>query len=141
MRRHATFSDPTRIGSRGMQKGAPGAARAFHHFLCENLKIVGIVVVLFADHFHDTRPAAPQADHLVALLQRAASYSANCRVQPGNVPSPSKNSDHALFGVDVSHSRFASWESREVSFSWQLSNGPCSFRKHLLVPASGCPLR
>src|ERR1700759_755351 len=91
-----------------MKKGAPCAAGALDDFLGENLEIVGVVVVLFADHFDDTCPPASQADHLVALLQGTACDPANCRVQAGDVSPAGEDANYAFFGVDVSHEPFAS---------------------------------
>src|ERR1700722_2365817 len=94
-----------------MKKRAAGAAGALDDFLGENLEIVGVFVVLFADHFDDPCPSASQADHLVALLQGAACDSTDRRVQAGDVSAAGEDTDYAFFGVDVSHEPFASVRS------------------------------
>src|SRR5450755_1008465 len=103
VRWHVGFGHAAGVGARRMQEGAPGSARAFDDFFGENLEIVGIVVILFADHFDETGPAAAQTDHLVSLLQRAAGDAANRGIQTRDVSSAGENSDYALLGVDVSH--------------------------------------
>ncbi len=64
------FLDLAGIGARGVQEGAAGAAGTIDDLFGEGLKVVAIVVVLFADDVDQTCPSAPQADHLVTLAQR-----------------------------------------------------------------------
>src|SRR5271168_5155384 len=86
-----------------MEKSAAGACGALDDFLCENQKIIRIVVILLADHVDEAGPAMAEADDLIALMKRADSNAADCRIETRDVASACKNTDDAFFKVDVCH--------------------------------------
>ena len=86
-----------------MQKSAAGATRAVDDLFVEKEEIVGVVVVLLADHIHETGPAMANADDLVALAQGAQSNAADGGVETRNVAAAGEDADDAFLGVDVSH--------------------------------------
>ena len=86
-----------------MQERAAGAAGAVDDFFGQDLKVVAVVVVLFADDVDQARPSAAQADHLIALAQRAEGDGADGGVQAGHVAASGEDSDDTLFRVYVCH--------------------------------------
>ena len=103
MQRDIGFGDAAGIGARGMEKGTTGAAGAIDDFFVEKKKIVGVVVVLFADHVDEASPAVANADDLIAFANGAKSDSADSWVETGNVAASGENTDDASLGVDVCH--------------------------------------
>src|SRR5215510_16282046 len=99
----ARFANACRIRARGMKKGAAGASRTIDGFFVEQKEIVGVVVVLLADHIHQAGPAVTNADDLIAFAQSAQSNGADGGVEAGNVTAPSKNADDPPLGLDVCH--------------------------------------
>src|SRR5215469_2568518 len=100
---NAALADARGIGPRRMQKRAAGAPGAIDHVLGEPLEVIRVVVVLVADHIHQPRPAAADADDFVAFAQRAEGDRADRWIQAGDVAASRQDSDHALFYVDVRH--------------------------------------
>src|SRR5271168_4863763 len=86
-----------------MEKSAAGACGALDDFLCENQKIVRIVVILLADHVDEAGPAMAEADDLIALMKRADSNAADGGIETRDVATSGENADNAFFGVDVCH--------------------------------------
>src|SRR5260370_9406742 len=103
MRGDAGLADAAGIGARRMEKGAAGAAGAIDGFFVEEEEIVGIVVILLADHIHEAGPAVANADDLITFAQSAKSDPADGGVETGNVAAPGEDAYDALLGVDVSH--------------------------------------
>src|SRR5580704_5470770 len=103
MWRHIRFADAAGIRARRVEKSAAGASCALNHFLRENEEIVGIVVVLFADHVDEAGPTMAEADDLVAFMKRTNRDAADCGIEAGNIAASSKNADDTLFGVDICH--------------------------------------
>src|SRR5580693_7510749 len=99
----AGFRDAAGIRARGMQESAAGACRAVNNFLRHHQEIVGIVVVLFADHLDKAGPAMAETDDLIALMKCARGDAANRGIETGDVAAARKNTDDAFFGVDVCH--------------------------------------
>src|SRR2546425_7054152 len=98
-----------------MKKGAPCAAGAINDLFVEKEEIVGIVVILFADHVDESGPTVTNANHLITFAERAKCDAADGWIETGNVATSSENADHASLGVDVSHnSRIAlSWDAEQ----------------------------
>src|SRR5204862_2628966 len=92
-----------RMGAGRMKKGTGGATRAVEDLFVEKEEIVGFVVVLLADHIHETGPAMANADDLISLAQGAQSDAADGRVETRNVAAAGEDADDAFLGVDVSH--------------------------------------
>src|ERR1700686_4873964 len=86
-----------------MQKRSAGAARTVHQFFGQHLEIFGIVVIVIADHLHQTGPSTSKADNLVTFAQGPEGYAANRGIQPGYVASAGKNPNDTSPGVDVGH--------------------------------------
>src|SRR5215472_14148442 len=84
----ARFANACRIRARGMKKGAAGASRTIDGFFVEQKEIVGVVVVLLADHIHQAGPAVTNADDLIAFAQSAQSNGADGGVEAGTSPPP-----------------------------------------------------
>src|SRR6266436_2496744 len=103
MRGHAGLADAAGIGARGMKKRAARAAGAIDDFFVQQNEVVGIVVILFADHVHKPGPAVPNTDNLIALAQSAERDATNRRVQTGHVAASGENANDAFLGADVSH--------------------------------------
>jgi hypothetical protein len=78
MCRDVGFANAAGIGTRGMEKSAAGARRAVNDFLRKHQEIIGIVVILFADHLNKASPTMPEADDLIAFMKRASSNAADC---------------------------------------------------------------
>jgi hypothetical protein len=79
-----------------VQEGAPGAPGTVDHFLGEHLEIVAVIGLLIALHVDDARPAAAQADHLVALAQGAHGHSTDGRVEAWHIATTRQDTDHPL---------------------------------------------
>src|SRR5437016_13446378 len=103
MRGDGRLGHAARIGAGRMQKSAAGATRAVDDLFVEKEEIVGVVVVLLADHIHETGPAMANADDLIALAQGAQSDAADGGVETRNVAAAGEDADDAFLGVDVSH--------------------------------------
>src|SRR5712692_9302416 len=103
MRGDAGFADAARIGAGRMEKGAAGAAGAIDDLFVEKEEIVGIVVILFANHVDEAGPAVANADDLVTFADGAESDATNGGVETGNVAASGEDADDALLGVDVCH--------------------------------------
>jgi hypothetical protein len=103
MRGDVGLGNAAGIGAGRMEKGAAGAAGTIDDFFVEEEKVVGVVVVLFADHVHEAGPAMADADNLIAFTDGAKSNAANSGIEPGNVAASGEDADDAFFGVDISH--------------------------------------
>ena len=77
MRRNAGLGDAARIGARRMEKSAAGAAGAIDGLFVEEEEMVGVVIILLADHIDESGPAMANADDLIAFAQGAKSDAAN----------------------------------------------------------------
>src|SRR5690242_335248 len=97
------FADSPRVGARGMKKGAAGAARTIDGFFVEKEEVVGVVVVLLADHVHQAGPAVADANDLISFAQGAESDGADRGIEAGNVAAPGENADDPFLGLDVCH--------------------------------------
>src|ERR1700738_516505 len=86
-----------------MQERSAGASGTVHQFFRQHLEIFRVVVIVIADHLHQTGPAASKANNLVTLAQGAEGYAANRRIQARNVASSGQYPDDTFFGLDVSH--------------------------------------
>ena len=86
-----------------MEKRASGAARAIDGFFIEQEIIVGIVVILFANHVDQAGPAVADANDLKAFTQGAQRDRADGRIEAGDVPSSSEDADDPLFRLDGCH--------------------------------------
>src|SRR5207253_4521975 len=91
-----------------MEKRASGAARAIDGFFIEQEIIVGIVVILFANHVDQAGPAVADANDLKAFTQGAQRDRADGRIEAGDVPSSSEdrkstrlNSSHVAISYAV----------------------------------------
>ena len=91
------------IGAGRMEKGAAGAAGAIDDLFVEKVEVVGVVVILLADHVHEAGPAVANADDLVAFANGAKSDAADGGIETGNIAASGKDADDAFLGVDVSH--------------------------------------
>src|SRR5881398_1826737 len=98
-----------------MKKGAAGAARAIDGFFVQKEEIVGIVVVLLADHVYQAGPAMTNANDLIAFAQGAESDGADSGIEAGNVAAPGEDADDPFLGLDVCHEwmarPFAGWRT------------------------------
>src|SRR5215467_68996 len=103
MVRHARLTDASRVGSRGMKEGTASAARTVYRFFVEEKEVVGIVLILLADHIHQAGPAVTNADNLIAFAQGAESDGADRRIEAGNVAAPGEDADDTPFGLRVCH--------------------------------------
>src|SRR6266487_1528584 len=103
MRGNAGPADAARIGSRRMEKGAAGAAGAIDDFFVEREEIVGVIVVLFADHIDEAGPAMANADDLIAFANGTKSDAADGGIETRNIAASGEDADDAPLGVDVSH--------------------------------------
>src|SRR2546426_4043566 len=65
MRRNAGLGDAARIGAGRMEKSAAGAAGAIDGLFVEEEEIVGVVIILLADHIDESGPAMANADDLI----------------------------------------------------------------------------
>src|SRR5262249_34279323 len=99
----AALAGFARIGARGMEERAAGAAGAVDDVFGEHLKIVGVVVIFVADDVDESAPSVAYADDLVALAKCAVGDAANGGIQPGHVAASGENPDDALLGANVSH--------------------------------------
>ena len=52
-----------------MQERTAGSPGPVDNFLGQHLEIVAVVCLLVADDIHQSRPAAADADHLIAFAQ------------------------------------------------------------------------
>src|SRR5216683_1996722 len=103
MSRDAGLADTAGIGAGRMEKGTAGAAGAIDDFFVEKRKIIGVVVILLADHIHEASPAVANADDLVAFADGAKSDATNGGVETGNVAASGEDADDTFLGVEVSH--------------------------------------
>src|SRR4029077_20821823 len=103
VRGNAGFGDAAGIGARRMQESATGAAGAIDNLFIQEKEIVGIVVILLADHVRETGPTVTNADDLVAFADGAKSNRADGRIETGNVAASRENADDTFLGADVSH--------------------------------------
>src|SRR5579859_3111363 len=97
------LADTPGIGARGMKKSAAGAARAIYSFFVEKEEVVGVVVVLLADHIHQAGPAVANADDLIAFAQGAQRDRADCGIEAGNITASGQYADDPFPGLDVCH--------------------------------------
>src|SRR5438045_9414575 len=102
MRGDGGLGDAARIGAGRMQKGAAGATRAVDDLFVEKEDIVGVVVVLLADHIHETGPAMANADDVIALAQGAQRDAAHGGGDSGSVARAGEDAADALRGRDGS---------------------------------------
>src|SRR5690242_2516022 len=100
---NAGLADAAGIRSGGVEESAAGTGGAIDNFLREHQKIIGIVVVLFADHVDEAGPTVTEADNLIAFMKRADSYSADRGIQAGNVAAAGQDADDTLLCVEVRH--------------------------------------
>src|SRR5947208_7860927 len=84
-----------------MKKGAAGAARAIDGFFVQKEEIVGIVVVLLADHVYQAGPAMTNANDLIAFAQGAESDGADSGIEAGNVAAPGRDAEDPFLGLAV----------------------------------------
>ncbi len=103
MRGDAGLGNAAGIGTGRMEKGAAGAAGTIDGLFVEKEEIVGIVVILLADHIHEAGPAVANADDLVTFAQGAQSDAADGWVETGNVAASGEDADDASLGADISH--------------------------------------
>src|SRR5260370_1961552 len=103
MRGDAGLGDAAGIGAGRMEESAAGAAGAIDGLFVQEKEIVGIVVILLADHIHEAGPAVANADDLIAFANGAKGDAADGGSQTGNVTASGEDTDHAFPGVDVSH--------------------------------------
>src|SRR5262245_17181148 len=82
-----------------MQERPTGAASLIDDFLRQDLKIVTIVCVLLTNHVNQSRPAAPNANDLIAFTQRTNRDSANGRVQPRDITASRQNTNDTFFCI------------------------------------------
>ncbi len=103
MRGDVGLADAPRIGAGRMEKGATGAASTIDDFFVKEEKVVGVVVILFADHINKASPAVANADDLIAFAQSAESDAADGGIETRNIAASGEDADDAPLGVDVSH--------------------------------------
>src|ERR1035437_900782 len=103
MGRNVRLADPPGIGARSVKKGPSGAPRAVYELLSKAPKVVAVVVIFFADHVHQTGPASPQADDLIAFTDGPDCDRADGRIQARDITTSSENSNDALLRVRISH--------------------------------------
>ena len=101
--RETGFADAAGVGARRMEKRAAGTAGAVDDFFGEELVAVRIVVILVANHVHESGPAAANADDLVTFAKSAEGNGTDGRVETGNVAASRENADNAFLGPDVGH--------------------------------------
>ena len=115
MFRKAGFTDAARVGAGRMEKSPAGAPRAVDDFFREQLKIVGIVMTLVANHVDEPGPAAAKADDLVTFTQSAEGDCADGGIEAGNVAAPGEDADDPFLGLDGCHEwmarPFAGWRT------------------------------
>src|SRR5260221_1404418 len=88
MRGNVGFGDASGIGAGRMEKGAAGAAGPIDNFFVEEEIIVGVVVILLADHVDQASPAVPNADDLIAFTDGAKRNASDTGIKAGNVTAP-----------------------------------------------------
>jgi hypothetical protein len=103
MRGDVGLADPPWICAGRVQKSTAGAASAIHGLFVEREEIVGVVVVLLADHIDETGPAVANADNLIPFANGAKGDTADGWIEAGNVTASGKDADDAFPGADVSH--------------------------------------
>jgi hypothetical protein len=99
----AGLADTARIGAGRVEKSAAGAAGAINGLFVEKKEIVGIVVILLADHIHESGPAVANADDLITLAKRAESDATDGGVETRNVAASGEDADDTFLGVDICH--------------------------------------
>src|SRR5439155_10978249 len=104
MRRDIGFGNAAGIGAGRMEKSAAGAARAIDDLFVEKEEIVGVVMVLLADHIYESGPPVANADDLITFAQGTQSDAADGGVETGNVAASGEDADDAFLGVDIRHS-------------------------------------
>ena len=105
------LNDAAGIGAGGMEKGAAGAAGAVDSLFIQEKEIVGVVVILFANHIHESGPTVTDSDDLIAFANGAQGDAADGGIETRNIVSSGEDADDSPLGADISHdSRFAlSW--------------------------------
>ena len=103
MRRDIGFRNAAGIGARRMEKSAASATGAIDDFFVEKEEIVGVVVILFADHIDKAGPAVANADNLIAFTNGAKSDATNSWIETGNVTASGEDADDTSLGADVCH--------------------------------------
>src|SRR6266571_2490037 len=86
-----------------MEKSAASAAGAVDDLFGEELIVVGIVVILVANHVDEAGPAAANANDLVTFAKSAKGDGADGGIKAGNVAASGENADDPSFGPDVGH--------------------------------------
>src|SRR5229473_886464 len=86
-----------------MKKRAPCAAGAIDDLLVEQEEIVGIIVVLLANHIDEAGPAVANANHLITFAKRAKRDAADGWIKAWNITASGEDADDASFRVDVCH--------------------------------------
>src|SRR6202050_959826 len=103
MLRNVGLADAAGIGARRMQEASAGAPGAIDEFFVENHKIVGVVVVLLADHVNEAGPAVTDADDLIAFANGAKRDAADRGIEPGNVTTAGEYADDTFLRVYAYH--------------------------------------
>ena len=103
VRGDAGLADAAGICAGRMQESAAGAAGAIDDFFVDDEKIVGVVLVLFADHVDEAGPAVTDADDLIAFPNGAKSDATNRGIKAGNVTTASEYADDAFLRVYACH--------------------------------------
>src|SRR5229473_8071386 len=103
VRGDARLGDAAGIGPRRMQKSAAGAARAIDGLFVKEKEVVGVVVILLANHVDEASPAVTDANNLITFANGAKSDAADGRIQTGNVATSGEDADDASLRIDVSH--------------------------------------
>src|SRR5207302_4192803 len=103
MLRHHGLAHARRIRPRGMKESAARAPHAIHSFFIEQAEVVGVVVILLADHIDQARTSVANANDLIAFAKRSESDGANGRIEAGNVAAPGEDADDSLLGLHACH--------------------------------------
>ena len=97
------LGDVARAGSGGVEEGPPGPTHPVDDLLGEQLATVLLVEFPIPDVGDDPFPAPAQPDYLEALPDRPDRDGPDCRVEAGNVPSPSQDADGSFFSFHDCH--------------------------------------
>jgi hypothetical protein len=97
------LADAARIGAGRMEEGAAGMASAIGDCFVDDEKIVGVVVVLFANHVDEAGPATADADDLIAFSNGTKGDAADRGIEAGNVTATCEYADDPFFGFCVCH--------------------------------------
>src|SRR5437588_12806056 len=103
MFRKAGFTDAARVGAGRMEKSPAGAPRAVDDFFREQLKIVGIVMTLVANHVDEPGPATAKADELVTFTQRPEGDCAADTAEAEYANDPGEEADDPVRAHDDCH--------------------------------------